>query len=90
MSLRVGSGLPNIQKSNLENIKITIPVDVAEQHGIGAMLLDFTNEITELNSKLSQLKLQKKYLLQNLITGTIRTPEDLKPLDTSRLERSAL
>ena len=28
--------------------------------------------------------------LKNLITGTIRTPEDLLPLDASRLERSAL
>ena len=90
MSLRVGSGLPNIQKSSLENLKVLLPETKKEQEELGLIMLHSVIEIEQLSEKLQIMKLQKKYLLKNLITGTIRTPEDLQPLDTSRLERSAL
>tara|TARA_B100001146_G_scaffold213168_1_gene213268 strand:- start:4201 stop:5403 length:1203 start_codon:yes stop_codon:yes gene_type:complete len=90
MSLRVGSGLPNIQKSSLENLKVLLPETKKEQEELGLIMLHSVTEIEQLSEKLQIMKLQKKYLLKNLITGTIRTPEDLQPLDTSRLERSAL
>ena len=90
MSLRVGSGLPNIQKSSLENLKVLLPETKKEQEDLGLIMLHSVTEIEQLSEKLQIMKLQKKYLLKNLITGTIRTPEDLQPLDTSRLERSAL
>lgn len=90
MSLRVGSGLPNIQKSSLDKLTVLLPTTKREQEEIGMIMLHSVTEIEQLEEKLQILKLQKKYLLKNLITGTIRTPEDLKPLDTSRLERSAL
>ena len=79
MSLRVGSGLPNIQKSSLEAISLSIPIDKKEQEKIGLIMLHSVTEIEQLEEKLRSLKIQQKYLLQNLITGKIRTPVDLKP-----------
>ena len=79
MSLRVGSGLPNIQKGSLESISLLFPQNKAEQESIGLIMLHSVTEIEQLENKLSELKLQKKYLLKNLITGTICTPENLKP-----------
>lgn len=61
-----------------------------EQRQISNIIKVSDHEIKVLSNKLSEVKCQKKYLLKNLITGTIRTPEDLQPLDSSRLERSAL
>ncbi len=90
MSLRVGSGLPNIQKSSLDKLTVLLPTTKREQEEIGMIMLHSVTEIEQLEEKLQILKLQKKYLLKNLITGAIRTPEDLKSLDTTRLERSVL
>lgn len=79
-----------LSKEAIESAKITIPVDIDEQNAIASVIETADNEIESLRLMLHQIKLQKKYLLKNLITGAIRTPEDLQPLDTSRLERSAL
>lgn len=79
-----------LSKEALESAKITIPADLEEQDQIAGILEVVDREIETLRSTLREIKLQKKYLLKNLITGAIRTPEDLQPLDTSRLERSAL
>jgi type I restriction enzyme S subunit len=78
MSLRVGSGLPNIQLKSLNNFKLNIPIDIKEQNAIAEILITADKEITELKKKLSIIKNQKKYLLNNLITGIIRTPEKIK------------
>jgi hypothetical protein len=40
-------------------------------------------EISELEKKLSIIKEQKRFLLNNLITGNIRTPETLSAKITS-------
>jgi hypothetical protein len=40
-------------------------------------MLHVVTEIECLQEKLDILKGQKKYLLKNLVTGTIRTPENL-------------
>lgn len=77
MSLRVGSGLPNIQLKSLNSFKLTIPKSKEEQIAIAKILTTANNEIQELEKKLQIIKDQKKYLLNNLITGTIRTSETL-------------
>lgn len=67
-------------KINLGDIgvcKIKLPEDIKEQKAIAEILTTADKEITELEKKLSIIKEQKKYLLNNLITGTIRTPETL-------------
>ena len=70
-------------------MKISLP-SKEEQDAIVRVIETVRDEIKCLEPVLDNLKLQKKYLLKNLITGAIRTPEDLQPLDASRLERSAL
>lgn len=57
---------------------IKIPnLPVGKQEQVADILESSENEITTLQKQLSLLKDQKKYLLNNLITGAIRTPEDL-------------
>jgi type I restriction enzyme S subunit len=62
--------------SEYQYLTIDIP-DIKEQDAIEKILSTADKEITELEKKLSILKEQKRYLLNNLITGTIRTPETL-------------
>lgn len=78
MSMRVGSGLPNIQKKTLEKMKFYIPMNKEEQQAISKVLLNILDEISLLRNKKQELHLQKKYILKNLITGKIRTPENLR------------
>jgi type I restriction enzyme S subunit len=63
--------------SEYQYITIDTP-DIKEQNAIANILTTADKEITELEKKLSIIKDQKKYLLNNLITGIIRTPENLK------------
>jgi len=72
MSLRVGSGLPNIQKSNLGKLQIFCPLSKDEQTAIAQVLSDLDLEITNMESKLSKLKLIKQGAMQQLLTGKIR------------------
>lgn len=74
MRLRVGSGLPNIQKKALEHFEITLP-PLEEQRAIAEVLSAADGEIVALERKLALWKDQKKYLLNNLVTGTLRLPE---------------
>lgn len=82
--------MPFIKVGMLKDFKVVLPIDKDEQESIAGLVADANDEISFLTDKMKAIKLQKKYLLKNLITGTIRTPEDLQPLDASRLERSAL
>lgn len=72
MRLRVGSGLPNIQKKSLESLVIQYPIDSKEQHKIAAVLSAADKEITVLQQKLDMLKQEKKALMQQLLTGKRR------------------
>jgi type I restriction enzyme S subunit len=65
-----------ISKTALSKLKLNIP-PILEQKAIAEILITADKEITELQKKLSIIKDQKKFLLNNLITGTIRTPETL-------------
>ncbi|WP_292461000.1 restriction endonuclease subunit S [Methanothermococcus sp.] len=71
MKLRVGSGLPNIQKKDLQYFKITLP-PLQEQKKIAELLTLQDKEIELLKKKLNLLREQKKGLMQNLLTGRIR------------------
>lgn len=72
MRLRVGSGLPNIQKSSLDSFSLCIPTDISEQKTIADILSKADEEIDLLTRKLSALKEQKTGLMQQLLTGKIR------------------
>lgn len=74
MRLRVGSGLPNVQKKDIENFKIDLPL-LEEQIAIARILTTADQEIETLEKKKKIIEDQKKFLLNNLITGKIRVPE---------------
>jgi type I restriction enzyme S subunit len=67
---------PYITMDTLTEMNLKVPT-VQEQQVIVNILDTADKEITELEKKLSIIKEQKRYLLNNLITGTIRTPETL-------------
>ena len=71
MSLRVGSGLPNIQIKDLGNLKFMIPV-YQEQTAIAEVLTAADREIDLAKEKLERLRRQKRGLMQQLLTGKKR------------------
>lgn len=72
MNLRVGSGLPNIQKKDLENVEVVFPIMEGEQNRFSEILLCAQNELELLRKKLAALQKQKRGLMQKLLTGTWR------------------
>ena len=73
MALRVGSGLPNIQKSDIEAFPVVLP-DLATQNAIARYLNALREEIDLLGRSVSALKTQKRGLMQKLLTGQWRLP----------------
>ena len=71
-----GSSQQNLSKGDILKFKINLP-KLEEQNAIAEILITADKEITEFQRKLKMTKDQKKYLLNNLITGIIRTPETL-------------
>lgn len=72
MNLRVGSGLPNIQRTSLENLTLSIPENKEEQSRIGRLLVGVDIGIELAKKYLSKLEEQKKGLMQVLLTGKVR------------------
>ena len=72
MRLRVGSGLPNIQKRDIELFEIEYP-PLAEQNAIAQILDTVHQELKLYEQKLQLLQAQKKTLMQKLLTGEILT-----------------
>jgi len=75
LSILSGSSINNLTSGNIENLKIKIPFDVDEQNAIANILMTADKEIETLEKQREIIKNQKKYLLNNLITGQIRLPE---------------
>lgn len=84
-----GSSFKSIKMKDLKAMPVK-DVSIDEQNEIAKVLVNIDSQLNNLRQQKENLINQKRYLLKNLITGTIRTPEDLQSLDTSRLERSAL
>jgi len=78
MGLRVGSGLPNIQKKAIEAFTVNFPVTSVEQQKIAAVLSAADAEISTLEKKLVCLKNEKKALMQQLLTGKRRVSVPVK------------
>jgi type I restriction enzyme S subunit len=72
MQMRLGSGLPNIQKKALEKFKIYFPKDLPEQEAIAMILSDMDEELELLEDKLNKYRSLKEGLMQELLTGRIR------------------
>jgi len=71
MALRVGSGLPNIQRTRLTEFAISFP-EIEEQIRIAEILENIDNEISALEAKLEKYKQIKQGMMQQLLTGKIR------------------
>lgn len=73
-----GSTFTAVNSSDVKKLSLLIPKSEEEQDRIANILMIIDNEIKKMQEKLDLFKDQKKYLLNNLITGTIRTPEFMK------------
>ena len=67
-------GNPKLMNNVMAKIKITLP-PLEEQQAIAKVLSAADGEIEVLERKLATWKDQKKFLLNNLVTGSIRLPE---------------
>ena len=66
MELRVGSGLPNIQKKSINEYKIQISESLEEQQKIADFLSAIDTKIEKISDELENLKEFKKGLLQQM------------------------
>lgn len=73
-----GITIVHLYGKDFVKMKVILP-SKDEQDAIVGVIEAARREIKIMEPMLNELKLQKKYLLKNLITGTIRTPENLKP-----------
>lgn len=80
MGLRVGSGLPNIQKSALLNFTVSISTDKLEQAAIASVLTDMDAELAVLEARREKTSALKQGMMQALLTGRIRLP--MNQIDT--------
>lgn len=71
-----GSTFESINGSDIRNLKLTIP-DIEEANAIVRVITSIDSDIALTKAIFNAISLQKKYLLKNLIAGTIRTPETL-------------
>lgn len=72
MRLRVGSGLPNVQKTSLLVFQVRYPQNRTEQTAIAEILSDMDAEIAALEEKLAKARSLKLGMMQELLTGRIR------------------
>lgn len=70
-SLLVAGAQPNISSKDIESLKIKLP-SLPEQQKIAEVLSLADDEINLLKNELKELKLQKKALMQKLLTGQVR------------------
>lgn len=74
-----GSSFKSIKMKDLKEMPMN-QIDIHTQQEVVDILGCLDKEIDLLHEKLDNIKQQKKYLLKNLISGTILMPEDLIPL----------
>lgn len=72
MKLRVGSGLPNIQKTNLEVFKLKIPEEINYQKQISKILLDMDKELISIKLRRDKTAKLKEAMMHELLSGKTR------------------
>lgn len=72
MGLRVGSGLPNVQKTALGLFKLKFPKDPIEQTAIADVLSDMDTELSDLERRLEKTRALKQAMMHELLTGKTR------------------
>ena len=76
MKLRVGSGLPNIQKKSLYKFEIKMSKDNDIQNEYQLIFDSFEEKIKSLDSKITKYENIREGLLNGLFTGKIDVPEN--------------
>lgn len=76
MKLRVGSGLPNIQKKALYKFEIKLELDKEKQESIKKVFDSFQNEIETIDKQIEKYEKVREGLLNGLFTGKIDVPEN--------------
>ena len=72
MGLRVGSGLPNVQKTGLLAFKIHLPSTLPEQTAIASVLSEMDGELAVLEQRREKTRALKQAMMQELLTGRTR------------------
>lgn len=72
MGLRVGSGLPNIQKKRLAEFGVSVPTDPKEAAALTAVLDDADAEVRLLDRRITKALSVKTGMMQELLTGRTR------------------
>ncbi len=78
MRLRVGSGLPNIQRGDLERLSVVVP-PIDAQRKIALALTAANKELSLLDGVIESLTRQKRGLMQKLLTGEWRVKPEPHP-----------
>lgn len=73
-----GSSFKSIKMKDLKAMPVK-EMSMDDQDEAIKVLVNIDNQLSALKKLRINIAAQKKYLLKNLITGTIRTPEDLTP-----------
>lgn len=85
MRLRVGSGLPNIQRADLERLTVVVPPhDLQEK--IANAITAGTAEVELTDKEITALQRQKRGLMQKLLTGEWRVSVDPSQSPTDEKE----
>ena len=71
-----GSTLTSIKMGHLKHVTLSIPPTLAEQTTIAEILSDMDAELSALKKKLEKIRLIKQGMMDALLTGKIRLPED--------------
>lgn len=71
-----GSTLTSIKMGHLKPVTLSIPPTLAEQTAIAEILSDMDAELSALKKKLEKIRLIKQGMMDALLTGKIRLPED--------------
>ena len=72
MGLRVGSGLPNVQKTGLLDFKFELPATHPEQTAIAEVLTEMDAELAALEQRREKTCALKQAMMQELLTGRTR------------------
>lgn len=75
MALRVGSGLPNVQKKALLGFRVSVPTDPQEAEAIASILADADAEIFALEHRLESTRAIKQGMVQALLSGQVSARE---------------
>lgn len=65
MKLRIGTGLPNIQKKDLEKFNVVLP-SVENQKGTSAFLTTLESKVIYEEELLNKMQVEKQYLLRQM------------------------